>query len=319
MGNIDERTLKQLVDKLLAGDMLATAKLISIAENTDKNEIIIKLITPYLGRAKIIGITGAPGVGKSTLTDKMVKYYRAREKKVGIVAVDPTSPFSGGAILGDRIRLQKFAADDKVFIRSMATRGHLGGISPATADTVRILDAFGCDYIFIETVGVGQSEIEIVKNVDATLLVLVPGMGDDIQAIKAGIMEIADLFVVNKADKDGLERTVMEIEMLQDLAETKGWKPPINKVIARDNVDVDKLCEKTEEYLSYLTENKLLDKIRKERLETELKHITHNKLLKQAKYHLENNENIQTDLEKIYQHDIDIYSVANKIVQSIVE
>lgn len=319
MGNIDESVINQLVNRLLAGDMLATAKLISIAENTDLNERIIKLITPHLGRAKIIGITGAPGVGKSTLTDKMVKYYRDREKKIGIVAVDPTSPFSGGAILGDRIRLQKFADDDKVFIRSMATRGHLGGISPATADTVRILDAFGCDYIFIETVGVGQSEIEIVKNVDATLLVLVPGMGDDIQAIKAGIMEIADIFVVNKADKDGLERTVMEVEMLQDLAETKGWKPPINKVIARDNVGVEKLCEKVEEYIRYLTEQQLLEKIRKDRLETELKHITHNKLLKQAKYHLQNNENIQTDLEKIYRHDIDIYSVANKIVQSIVK
>ncbi|MBT4574923.1 MAG: methylmalonyl Co-A mutase-associated GTPase MeaB, partial [Candidatus Cloacimonetes bacterium] len=231
--------IEHLVDKATKGDVVSTAKLISLCENSYENERIIKLISPYLGNAYIIGITGAPGVGKSTLTDKLITNLRKQNFKVGIIAVDPTSPFSGGAILGDRIRLQKHSTDEKVFIRSMASRGHLGGISSATADAIKILDAYGCDFIFIETVGVGQSEVEVVKNVDTTLLILIPGMGDEIQAIKAGVMEIADIFVVNKADKDGVERTVLEIEMMQNLGETKERLAPICKVVARDNIGID--------------------------------------------------------------------------------
>ena len=199
--------IEKLIQRLLKGEQVAAAKLISLLENTSQNENIIRQISPFTGKAYVIGITGAPGVGKSTLTDKLVKFIRHQDKKVGIIAVDPTSPFSGGAILGDRIRLQQLAEDDGVFIRSMASRGHLGGISSATSDAIKVLDAFGCDYIFVETVGVGQSEVEVVKNVDSTLLVLIPGMGDEIQAIKAGIMEIADIFVINKSDKEGVDRT----------------------------------------------------------------------------------------------------------------
>ncbi len=309
--------IKMLVEHLLKGDVSSTARLITLAENSDRNEEIIRLISHHLGNAYIIGITGAPGVGKSTLTDKLVKKLRKKNKKVGVIAVDPTSPFSGGAILGDRIRLQQLATDDGVFIRSMASRGHLGGISSATADAVKILDAFGCDYIFIETVGVGQSEIEVVKNVDTTLLVLIPGMGDEIQAIKAGIMEIADIFVVNKADKDGVERTILEIDMLQNLSEDKKRKASVQSVIAKDNVGIDELIEKIDEHEKYLKENDLFHDNRKKRLELEIKQIVHEKLLTKTQEFMNKNYKINKFIEDIYSKKTDLYSVVNQVVDNI--
>lgn len=315
----DKLDLDKYISGLLQGDTLSAARLISLVENTGQNEAIIKRISPYLGNAYIIGITGSPGVGKSTLTDKLVRELRKQDKKVGVIAVDPTSPFSGGAILGDRIRLQQLSEDDGVFIRSMATRGHLGGISSATSDAVKILDAYGCDYIFIETVGVGQSEIEVVKNVDTTLLVLVPGMGDEIQAIKAGVMEIADIFVVNKADKDGVERIVLEIEMLQNLGETKSRLAPICKVIAKDNKGISELLLEIHNHRKFLEDNDIFAQNRKKRLELEMKQIIHNKLLQKSESILQENFNFEKIIDKVYENKSDVYSVVNVLLEDVVK
>lgn len=314
-----ESNIENLVERSLNGDVAATSRLITLAESTDKNEEIIKLISPHLGNAYVVGITGAPGVGKSTLTEKLVRSLIKDDKKVGIIAVDPTSPFSGGALLGDRIRLQKLSTEDNVFIRSMATRGHLGGISPTTSEVKKILDAFGCDYIFIETVGVGQSEVEIVKNVDTTLLILIPGMGDEIQAIKAGIMEIADIFVVNKADKDGVERTVLEIEMLCNLSEESIRNVPIKQVIARDNEGIEELITEIREHKNFLIENKLFHKYRKKRLEVELKQIAHKKLLEHTHKAVSENYDLHEILDAVYKNKTDVYTVVDKLLKKIVK
>jgi LAO/AO transport system kinase len=223
-----------------------------VEDSADDASALMKEIFPHSGNGLVIGITRAPGAGKSSLVDKLALLYRGRNERVGIVAVDPSSPFSGGAILGDRIRMQALGLDKGVFIRSMATRGNLGGLARATVDAVSILAAAGYEKVVVETVGVGQDEVEVVKAADVCVVVLVPGMGDDIQAIKAGIMEIADIFVINKADREGVYSTEKELEALLSLAHREdGWQPPIVKTVATENKGVDDLAAAIEKYRDF--------------------------------------------------------------------
>src|SRR5436190_3245189 len=234
-----------LIDRIAAGDPQAVARAISKVEDGSKDASqLMKDIFPHTGRGLVIGITGAPGAGKSSLVDKLAAFYRQRGERVGIIAVDPSSPFSGGAILGDRIRMQALSLDKGVFIRSMATRGNLGGLARATVDAVAILDAAGYQKIIVETVGVGQDETEIIKTADVCVVVLVPGMGDDVQTMKAGIMEIGDIFVINKADREGVLRTEKELEALLSLSMREdGWQPPIVKTVAIESKGIAELAE----------------------------------------------------------------------------
>jgi len=242
-----------LLEKLFDGEARAVARAITKIENgADGAAEIMKAVFPKTGNALVIGITGSPGAGKSSLVDKLALYYKEKGERIGIVCVDPSSPFSGGAILGDRIRMQTLGLDKNVFIRSMATRGNLGGLSRATVDAVAILDAAGFDKVIVETVGVGQDEVEIVKTADVSVVVLVPGMGDDIQAIKAGIMEIGDVFVINKADREGVLRTEKELEALLSLAHRPDfWNSPIVKTVATENKGIEDLSKAIESYKKF--------------------------------------------------------------------
>ena len=241
------------LEQLFSGQPLAIARSITKVESgSDGAAELMKAVFPHTGKAMVIGITGSPGAGKSSLVDKLALFYKNQGEKIGIVCVDPSSPFSGGAILGDRIRMATLGLDKNVFIRSMATRGNLGGLSRSTVDAVAILDAAGFDKVIVETVGVGQDEVEIVKTADVSVVVLVPGMGDDIQAIKAGIMEIGDVFVINKADREGVIRTQKELEALLSLAHRPDmWMPPIVKTIATESKGIEELSTAITSYFEY--------------------------------------------------------------------
>ena len=242
-----------LLKRLFDGEPGAVARAISTVEDAAPEAAeLMKAVFPKTGNALVVGITGSPGAGKSSLVDKLALFYKEKGEKIGIVAVDPSSPFSGGAILGDRIRMQTLGLDPNVFIRSMATRGNLGGLARTTVDAVSILDAAGFDKVIVETVGVGQDEVEIVKTADVSVVVLVPGMGDDIQAIKAGIMEIGDVFVINKADREGVIRTEKELEALLSLAHRQDlWHPPIVKTVATESKGIEDLSEAIKAYSDF--------------------------------------------------------------------
>jgi LAO/AO transport system kinase len=237
-------------DQIRAGDFRAISRAITaIEDNTPEAEDLVRAIFPYTGQSFVIGVTGAPGTGKSTLVDRLAAHDRSQSHRVGIIAVDPTSPYSGGAILGDRIRMQGHASDPGIFIRSMATRGFLGGLARATGNVALVLDAAGKQFVFIETVGVGQDEVDIVRLADCTLVLLVPGMGDDVQNMKAGLMEIADIFVLNKSDREGTDRLEMELEaMLQLAPERDGWKPAIVRTVATENKGVEEVAAAIAQY-----------------------------------------------------------------------
>jgi len=246
-----------------SGDPRALARAITVIEDHEPGAYeLLKALFPHSGDARVFGLTGPPGAGKSTLVDHLARYYREAKKTVGIVAVDPTSPYTGGAILGDRIRMQSHYADPGIYIRSMATRGSLGGLAHTTADVATVMDASGRDVILIETVGVGQDEVDIVRLADITVVILVPGMGDDVQTIKAGIMEIADIFVINKSDREGAERVEREILALQTLAtRSDGWTPPIVKTVASEGKGIGELGAAIARYEAYLAQdNRLLKK-----------------------------------------------------------
>ncbi len=247
--------MNDLLAKALSGDLRSIARLVSRVEGDEESaHEIMRNVYAHTGKAHVIGITGSPGSGKSTLTGRLIACLRARGKKVGVIAVDPSSPYTGGAILGDRLRMQDHALDAGVFIRSMGSRGHLGGLSGATHDASLIMDACGYDVVIIETVGVGQSEVDVVKIADTVCLVLVPGMGDDVQIMKAGIMEIADIFVVNKSDRDGAEKVAADVKVMLDLIPARDWRPPVALTSAEHNKGVDVVVEHIENHEKHLSE-----------------------------------------------------------------
>ena len=311
----------EIVDKLLNHSRLALSKAITAVENEYDDAVkIMTEIYPHTGNAYVIGITGPPGAGKSTLTDKLAKEYRKRGKTVGIVAIDPTSPYSGGAILGDRIRMMDLTADEGIFVRSMATRGSLGGLSQKAGDAVKLMDAFGMDVIIVETVGVGQSEVDIVKTADTTMVVVIPGMGDDIQAIKAGILEIGDLFTINKADREGTDKLNIEIEMMLELnPEHVGWRPPISRTIASKGEGIEAVVDSIEAHKAYLIESGKLNDIRKARIKNEVTAMLNDHVNRYIDKNVIQTDEFDNLVVKMQSREIEPYSVVDDIVGKVLK
>jgi LAO/AO transport system kinase len=314
---------QSLIASLRTGDVRALARAISIVENRAPGwGELLKALFPHTGKARVVGLTGAPGAGKSTLVDQLAKHYRKENQSVGIIAVDPTSPYTGGAILGDRIRMQDHHADPGIFIRSMATRGSLGGLARATADAATVLDASGRDLVMIETVGVGQDEVDIVRLADVTIVILVPGMGDDVQTIKAGIMEIADIFVINKSDRDGAERVEREIRALQSLAPrnpstvNSRWTPPIVKTVASEGVGTVELAQAITNYEAYLKKENLSLKKNVENWQERLIEMLRDAMLEKARAQMDSGS-LERYAAEIAEHKRDPYSLVEEIVREI--
>src|SRR6201994_804274 len=309
-------TIQSWVDRIRAGEVRALARAIStIEDNRPESRELLKALFNFSGRAQVIGLTGAPGAGKSTLVDQLAREYRRQEKTVGIVAVDPTSPYTGGAILGDRIRMSSHHADAGIYIRSMATRGSLGGLASTTADVATVLDASGRDLVMIETVGVGQDEVDIVRLADVTIVILVPGMGDDVQTIKAGIMEIADVFAINKSDREGADRVEREIRALQSLAlRHDSWIPPIVKTVAANGDGIPELVVKIDEYRSFLDKSEAGHQKRIENWRNRLVEMLRDALLERVeREHLGNGAGGRYAAE-IADHKRDPYTIIEEIV-----
>ena len=306
------------MERLRAGDPRALSQAISTIENRAPGwSEFLKVLFPHSGHARILGITGSPGAGKSTLVDHLAHYYRKENRTVGIIAVDPTSPYTGGAILGDRIRMQEHFSDPGIYIRSMATRGSLGGLARTTADVAIVLDASGRDLVMIETVGVGQDEIDVVRVADITVVILVPGMGDDVQTIKAGIMEVADIFVINKSDRDGAERVEREIRALQSLA-ARGdrWTPPIVKTIASEGRGISELAKAIADYEAYLEKENLLLQRSSEHWQQRLVEMLRDTLLEKARAQVGGND-LSRYANEIAQHKRDPYTLIEEIVAGL--
>lgn len=315
--------MSDLVENIVAGDVRTVARVIrDIDDGLPGVREVLKAIFPHTGKAYVIGITGAPGVGKSTLVDQVIGHLRKAGKTVGVLAVDPTSPFSGGAILGDRVRMQRHSLDEGVFIRSMATRGYFGGLTLSTRSAIDVLDAMGKDYIIVETVGVGQDEVDVVKTAHTTVIVTIPGMGDDIQAIKAGILETGDIFVVNKADRDGAEKTIADLRLMIDMDQKKheqgGWKPPILKVEAVFDKGVAELIEEIGNHKRFLSESGSTWRLGRKRgmLREELADMVKNRIIQEVFERLEKSGELEEAVESVIEGRVDPYTVCDRIVLS---
>jgi LAO/AO transport system kinase len=304
------------VDGVLSGNRKHLARLISLIENEDSQaqEALIQLYK-HTGKAFVIGVTGPPGSGKSSLVTKLTAEFRKRSKTIGVICVDPSSPFSGGALLGDRIRMQEHSLDDDVYVRSMGTRGHLGGLSRAASDAVRVIDAFGKEIIFVETVGTGQSEVEVIEIAHTVIVVDVPGSGDDIQAIKAGIMEIADIFVVNKSDYPGADKKVAEINAMLDIdSRERQWRPPVLLTNSRTGVGIEELANKLLDHLKYLKDSGLLKQKGLQRSREELQSIMKYKLTQELSHKLQGRPEYEKAIKLIAERKKDPYTVAEQLI-----
>ena len=308
-----------LTKELLSGDRRALARAISVVENGGPQATqLVKQLYKQSGRAHLIGVTGSPGVGKSTLVDALITSMRKDNLKVGVLAVDPSSPFTGGAILGDRIRMQAHTLDRSVFIRSMANRGHSGGIAMGTYDAVRMLEASGYDVVIIETVGVGQSELAIAQAADTTILVLMPGSGDDVQAIKSGIMEIGDIFVVNKADLPGANKTATDIMASLELTTfTNDWRPPVISCVAETNEGVDDVWKAAQKHKDFLDTSGELKQRRKSKVKAELAELVAGMARDNLKAALETSSDNQMMLGQVVDHEVDPHSAAEQLAKHL--
>jgi GTPase len=307
----------ELLENIFKGDVRSLARAITRVENRSvEGTELLRRIYPHTGNSRIIGITGSPGSGKSSLVDRLAALYRQRNKTLAIVAVDPSSPFTGGAVLGDRIRMGALATDPGIFIRSMATRGHLGGLANATADVVSVLDAASRDPILVETVGVGQDEIDIVKLADVSVVVLVPGMGDDIQALKAGIMEIGDIFVINKCDRPGVENMERAVLSLLSLAHRPdGWTPPIIKTIATEGRGIEELVEAIQQSSEHAQTSSLRTERRRDAARQRLMNLLREQLVHKAVETVFPGDAIENLIDRIIRRETDPYSIADAIVR----